>query len=176
MKALVMAVAATITLSACGDVSTQPADDSTTGDHVGPDTTDVARPDGTDDPGADAPVPDAVEEPPPDGLTVCEEAGGYCTTYAVVASPCVTCEAAGGVTYVPQRGPDGADGCTAGGDGAAPWCCLPLDMDDLNDCESAGGMCTPHGGDRCPVGWEDDTSGVACQGSHVCCVPGSSCP
>ncbi len=176
MKALLATALFSIILAGCGDVSTQPANDSTTGDGVGPDTTDVAGPDTTGDPGTDAPVPDAVDEPLPDGVTACEEAGGYCTTYTVVATPCVTCGAVAGVTHVPERGPDGADGCTAEGDGVGAWCCLPLDMDDMNDCESIGGMCTPHGGDRCPLGWEDDTSGTACQGSHVCCVPGSSCP
>jgi hypothetical protein len=160
MKAIATTLLSAIVLAGCGDVSTQPPGDSSTGDGTGPDGT----------------VPDAVEEPLPDGATTCEIEGGYCTTYALVATPCVTCEPVGGVTHVPARGPDGENECTAEGDGVGAWCCQPLDMDALNDCESAGGMCTPHGGERCPVGWEDDPAGTRCGGSHVCCVPGSACP
>ena len=165
-----------ITFSGCGDVNTQPSGDSTTDDQPGLDTTvDLPGPDATGEPGTDASPPDAADEPMPDGATACETDGGYCTTYAIVASPCVSCAAVGGVTYVPARGPDGTNECTAEGDGVGAWCCMPLDMDDLNDCESAGGTCTPHGGERCPVGWEDDTD-IVCGGSHVCCMPGSDCP
>jgi hypothetical protein len=168
MKALAMALLSSIVVAGCGDVSTQPPGDSSTGDG--------APPDGTGDPGVDAPVPDAVDEPVPDGSTTCETEGGYCTTYSLTATPCVTCEPVGSVDHVPARGPDGANECTAEGDGVGAWCCQPLDMEDLNDCESGGGMCAPHGGERCPVGWEDDPAGTRCGGSHVCCVPGSACP
>jgi hypothetical protein len=177
MKTLAATAIFAFACSGCGDVSTQPAGDSTTGDLPGTDTTsDLPGTDTTGDPDTDTSLPDGMDEPLPDGATACEEAGGYCTTYAVVSTPCVTCAAAGGVDHVPERGPDGANECTAEGEGVGAWCCLPLDMDDLNDCEAAGGMCTPHGGERCPVGWEDDSTGIRCQGSHVCCVPGSACP
>ena len=170
------AVLVAIVVAGCGDVHTQPASDTGTDDAGVPDGTadtgtDTPVPDGTDEP-----VPDVVDEPVPDGATACEIDGGYCTTYALVATPCVTCEPVEGVTHVPARGPDGANECTAEGDGVGAWCCQPLDMDDLNDCEAGGGTCEPHGGERCPVGWEDDTSGLFCGGSHVCCVPGDACP
>jgi hypothetical protein len=158
-------------------------DGADTGTDVGPDSpgdtgggdttvTDTAGDTGTDTE-EDTTEPDVL----PDGATACELDGGYCTTYAIVAEPCVTCAAVGGVTYVPFHGPDGANECTAEGEGAGAWCCMPLDMDDLNDCETGGGTCVSSGGgtDRCPVGWVADTTGLACGGSHVCCVPGDSC-
>jgi len=176
MKALAAALLALTVVAGCGDVNTQPTGDSSTDDGGGSDTGEVTAPDGTVPDVVDEPLPDMVDEPLPDGATACEIEGGYCTTYALVATPCVTCEAVGGVTYVPARGPDGANECTAEGDGVGAWCCQPLDMADLDDCESAGGTCVPHGSERCPVGWVDDPAGTRCGGSHVCCVPGSSCP
>jgi hypothetical protein len=125
---------------------------------------------------ADTTVTDTALDLPGDGATQCEIDGGYCTTYAEGADPCVTCAPVGGVEFRPAPGSDGSNECTAGGEGEAPWCCMPAD-EEPPECVSSGGACVPHGGGgrRCPVGWVADTTGLACTGSHVCCVQGPSC-
>jgi hypothetical protein len=130
----------------------------------------------TEEDGTGDVVEDTILDLPGDGATQCEEEGGYCTTYAVVSEPCVTCASVGGVEFRPAAGPDGSNECTAEGEGAAAWCCMPVD-DEPPECVSSGGVCVPpgSGGDRCPVGWVADTTGLACNGSHTCCVEGDSC-
>ena len=173
--------------------------DLSTEDAVGPDTTDMITDTPADTP-VDAPVDAPVDTPPADvpaettedgeedtaddvdldlpgdGSTACEADGGYCTTYAVTSDPCVTCASMSGVTFLPMHGPDGTNECTATGEGVGAWCCMPVDVDPP-ECETSGGVCVPHGGgsDRCPIGWVADTTGLACGGSHVCCVEGDSC-
>ncbi len=169
--------------------------DQSTDDSVGPDVTDMATETPADAPAdtpadmppADVPAEtaedveedtaeDVVLDLPGDGSTACEMDGGYCTTYAVTSEPCVTCASMGGVDFVPSPGPDGTNECTATGEGVAAWCCRPVDAEPPA-CEAAGGVCVPPGGggDRCPIGWVADTTGLACNGSHVCCVEGDSC-
>jgi hypothetical protein len=149
-----------------------------TGIDPGPDSApaDTTPPDTPGDTAGDV-AEDPVLDLPGDGSTLCEEGGGYCTTYAVVADPCVTCASVGGVEFMPAPGPDGTMECTATGVGAAAWCCRPVD-DDPPECEANGGVCVPGGGggSRCPVGWVADTSGWDCNGGHKCCVRGDSCP
>lgn len=153
-----------------------PAD--TTGDPAG----DTAIDSGGD---GDVPGDEAVDQPEEDvpadvpGEEVaieCETMGGYCTTYAVIADPCVVCDDVGGVHYQPARESMGAMGCTSGGIGATPWCCLTVDMVAPPGCVLAGGACYPHGTTPpCAIGWFEDGAGD-CPGSQVCCMPGPSCP
>ena len=178
-----------------GGGSTQ---DVTTEPDVAPDSTDTVTDTPVDTPTetpVDAPVDAPVDVPaettedgeedtepdieldlPGDGSTACEMDGGYCTTYAITSEPCVTCASMGGVDFLPAPGPDGTMECTATGEGVGAWCCRPVD-EEPPECESSGGVCVPPsgGGDRCPVGWVADTAGLACNGSHVCCVEGDSC-
>jgi hypothetical protein len=101
--------------------------------------------------------------------------GGYCTTYTTTGEPCVTCASVGGTDFLPSPGPDGSRECTATGEGVGAWCCMPVD-EDPPECVTSGGVCVPPGGgDRCPVGWVADTTGLSCGGAHVCCVEGDSC-
>jgi hypothetical protein len=134
------------------------------GDDGAPDT----LPDEIEDAEPDA--EDTVEEP--DGPTECEASGGTCTTYAVVADPCVTCETDG---LMPAPPDDPARGCTSSGVGASPWCCVHVvPTTEPSDCETDGGECyPPSDSDPCPVGW--DAVYTACREGTVCCMPGESC-
>jgi hypothetical protein len=157
--------------AACGDVKAGPVDsEQDNGIDPADDGLDMA-PDRPGDTGTDVTSPDAPEDTPTETPpTACEDEGGTCTTYTTETSPCVTCPD----TYLPAPGPDGARGCTSGGEGVAPWCCMPAPADPP-ECVSGGGGCYPRGGGgRCPVGWvRNDT--MACNGREVCCVPGDSC-
>jgi hypothetical protein len=190
---IAIALLCAIALS-CGGGGGSSNDTSTEAD-AAPDATDMVTETpadaAVDTPPVDAPVdvpaetaPDAEEDTVPDpdldlpgdGSTACEEEGGYCTTYAVTSEPCVTCASVGGVDFLPAPGPDGTNECTATGEGAGAWCCLPVEAEPP-ECEASGGVCVPPGGvsDRCPVGWVEDTTGLACGGAHTCCVQGDSC-
>jgi len=188
---LAAACAACLALMTCGDKGGSEQDTSTsdtlppdstdtTTDTTPPDTTnpdvpdDTTVPDTTEDTAGDT-VEDTILDLPGDGSTACELDGGYCTTYAIVSASCVTCAPISGVTFEPAAGPDGTHECTAEGEGVGAWCCMPVDMTDAPACVLGGGGCYPHGGgDRCPIGWVEDTT-MACNGSNVCCVPGEGC-
>jgi len=148
----------------------QPADTPPDGpvDPAGDDGAHDALPDETEDVAPDA--EDTVEEA--EGPTECETSGGTCTTYAVVADPCVTCEPDG---LIPAPPDDPARGCTSGGVGASPWCCLHVvPTTEPSDCETDGGECyPPSDSDPCPIGW--GAVYTACREGTVCCMPGESC-
>jgi hypothetical protein len=133
-------------------------------------------PDGEPDVVPDA-QPDAVPDVEPDGElppSQCVENGGYCTTYAITATPCVLCPDVDDTHYKPSRPADDAMGCTVEGVGAGPWCCVLADTGDPTACESGGGECYPGGGD-CPIGWIENNT-LRCHGSQRCCAPGEDCP
>ncbi len=124
-----------------------------------------AGPDGTVDP---------VDDPDPDGLTECEEAGGYCTEYAVIPDPCVTCDSTSVTHYRPAHSPLGAMGCTVEGVGGSPWCCLPDTSTTTTDCDTSGGECYPYADpEPCPPGWGMIWSSCGADGI-VCCAPSST--
>jgi hypothetical protein len=174
---VVVALAGLLILPGCGGDSGVSADAST--DDGGPvdaaDQVDVpvepvvdgpvdVVPDGTEDP---------VFEPLPDGLTECEEASGYCTEYAVIPDPCVTCDSTSVTHYRPAHSPGGAMGCTVEGVGGSPWCCLPHAPTSLTDCDTAGGECYPYADpEPCPPGWGMIWSSCGADGV-VCCAPAS---
>lgn len=173
-----IALTALVAFSGCG------GGEGTTGDAATEDTGPGDAADGVDaatdppaDPAADDLPPDAgpdgTEDPPADGLTECEEAGGYCTQYAVIPDPCVTCDSTGEIHYRPAHRSLGAMGCTVEGVGTSPWCCLPHEPTTLTDCDTAGGECYPTTDpEPCPPGWGMIYSSCGGEGL-VCCAPAS---
>jgi len=164
------------------DVAAEDQTDQTT-DTPGDRPPDTPAENPTDQPGEENPAdvvpdsqPDVVPDTEPDGElppSRCVESGGYCTTYPIIANPCVLCPDVGEDHYKPSRPADDAMGCTVEGEGAGPWCCVPSDITDPNDCEADGGECYGGGGD-CPVGWVENTA-LDCNGGQRCCAPGPDC-
>lgn len=114
------------------------------------------------------PAPDGIDpDIPIDGVTACEESGGYCTSYAIVPDPCVACDDG----LMPAPPANGAMGCTVEGVGGVPWCCVyVVPTAEPSACETAGGECyPPASGDVCPVGWEPVYT--PCREGMVCCMP-----
>ena len=177
IAALVIALAGLLVVAGCGgsggvtgDASTDDAGSSDSADHVdvpfepAVDVPADAAPDGTEDP---------VVEPAPDGLTDCEEAGGYCTEYPVIPDTCVMCDSSGEMDYRPAHNPLGAMGCTVDGVGGSPWCCLPDTSTTTTDCDTAGGECYPYADpEPCPPGWDMIWSSCGADGI-TCCAPSS---
>ena len=117
-------------------------------------------------------IPDLVDVLE-DGETACEAAGGYCSSYAIIYDPCITCEDIEEQHYMPAGPTDGAMGCTVEGVGAGPWCCLPNTPDEPTDCHEAGGECYSFSEeDPCPIGWDPVYTECYGEGS-ACCVPTS---